>query len=463
MNIDPKIFKTYDIRGVYPEQLNEQGAYAIGRAYATLIISENPDRPNLNIVVGSDMRLSSPALKSELIRGLRETGVSVDDIGLVSTPTFYFTVSYFRFDGGIQITASHNPGQWNGFKLERVGAVSIGKGTGMETVRDFALNDTFAPLSEVPGELRIRENVTDLTVTEQIKKIDLASLKSLKIVVDASNGMGAMDMATLFKKIPQVQIVPINFDLDGSFPAHGADPMLPENIKQLQERVVSEKADLGIAPDGDGDRYFFVDEKGDVVPQSIFRAIMARVQLEQDPQSVVAYDVRPSRIADDVVKEMGGRAIVTPVGHSIVKDQMIEHSASFGAEASGHYFYKTEWGTFEAPTILVTNFLKFLTAQNKPLSEVVAPYKKYSHTDINFPFENPEKLAEAIEAIKTKYSDGNQSFIDGVSVEYPDFWFNARGSNTGDPLLRLTIEAISEEVLNSKLEEIQEIIKQFAK
>jgi len=450
--IDESIFKAYDIRGIYPSQLDEELSYKIGRGYAAFILKENSKAKN--IVAGADMRLSSPALKKELIRGLTESGLNVVDVGLVSAPTFYFAVGYYNYDGGLQVSASHNPKDYNGFKMVRINSLPISKDTGINEIKNIILSNGFLS-AKAKGKVVVRENVLKDLVKEQLKGINIKAIKKLKIVIDAANSMGALDMTELFKHLP-VDLIKINFTLDGSFPVHEADPLKEENLELLKKAVVRNKADLGIASDGDADRYFFVDEKGNTLRQEILRGIMAQIELSEHPGATVCYDIRPGRITRDMIEDAGGKAVVTKVGHSLIKETMIANTAIFGGESSGHYFYKRPYGTFEMPIILVAKFLKFLSDKNMPLSEAIKPYEKYFHSgEINFKVRNvAEKLAEA----EKIYADAKINKLDGLTVEYPDWWFNLRGSNT-EPVIRLNLESKSRELTEEKVREVSEIIK----
>ncbi len=449
--IDESIFKAYDIRGKYPSQLDEELAYKLGRGYAAFILKENPKAKN--IVVGSDMRISSPALKKELVKGLNDSGLNVIDIGLSSSPTFYFAVAYYGYDGGIQVSASHNPKEYNGFKIVREKAFPIGKNTGIFEIRDIILKSEFVK-SEKKGKIVEKENVLKDFVSDQLSDIDISKIKKFKIVADAANSMGALDMEEIFKEI-NADLIRVNFKLDGSFPSHEADPLKKENLELLKEKVIENKADFGITADGDGDRYFFVDEKGNDLRQEVLRGIMAQIELAENFGATVAYDIRPGRITKDMIEEMGGRAIITPVGHSLIKEIMIKNSAVFGGESSGHYFYEKSYGTFEMPAILIAKFLKFLSEKDMPFSEVIKPYQKYFHSgEINF---KVKSVAEKLKEIEEKYSDGEINKLDGVTVEYSDWWFNVRGSNT-EPVIRLNLEAKSKELMEEKTGEIEGLI-----
>jgi phosphomannomutase len=455
MNLDETIFKAYDIRGIYPDQLNENTAYNFGKAFSTLLSKENPNK-KLNIVVSSDMRLSSPSLRDNVIKGIIDSGFNVIDIGMATTPTFYFAVSFYGYDGGIQVSASHNPKEYNGFKVVRKNAIPVSGDGGIYEMRDMIKAESYKEESQEKGVVTVKDNVLDDEVREESKNINESIIKPFKIVIDAANSMGAIDIKGIFKNLP-CNIVELNFNLDGNFPVHQADPLKEENLKFVQDAVIENKADIGISIDGDGDRYFFVDEKGEAVPQAILRGLMAQIALKENPGSTVCYDIRPGKITKDMIEEVNGKGVVTKVGHSLIKEKMLEIGAVFGGESSGHYFYKFDYGTFEAPVALVKKFLVYVSEQNKTLSEIVNPYKRYFHTgEINMEVEDKEKkMKEIVE----KYSDGKYSDLDGVTIEYKDYWFNLRPSNT-EPLLRFALEATSKELMESKRDEIVEIIKQ---
>ncbi|MCH7730316.1 phosphomannomutase/phosphoglucomutase [Patescibacteria group bacterium] len=452
MKVDTSIFKAYDIRGIYPDSIDEEIAEKVGRAYAIILKGENPGK-KLTVVVGEDMRLSSPSLKKSLIKGLTESGLNVSDVGLVSTPTFYFAVAYYKYDGGIQVSASHNPKEYNGLKMTRGRGIPVGGDTGIMEIKDLVVKNKFEN-AKTKGKVAKRDNVLIDAEIVQSKNIDTSKIKPFKIVADAANAMGALDLEAVFSQL-SCKLVKLNFKLDGTFPAHHPDPLKEETLTQLKEAVVKEKADMGIAPDGDGDRYFFIDEKGETVPQPILRGLMAQIELKENPGATVCYDVRPGRITRDMIEEVGGKAVVTRVGHSLIKETMLKEDAVFGGESSGHYFYKFPYGTFEAPIVLVLKFLLYLSEQNKPLSEVIKPYKRYFHSgEINSDVKDKEAK---MEEIVKKYSDGKLSRLDGITIEYPDYWFNVRASNT-EPLLRFALEAKTKELMGKKRDEITKLI-----
>ena len=456
MNIDTSIFKAYDIRGIYPTQLNEELAYKIARAYAEIIKSENESREEIEIVIGHDMRLSTPSLKKETIRGLIDSGANVVDIGLATTPTFYFAVAFYGYLGGMQISASHNPKEFNGFKMVRAGAVPVSGEQGIYEMRDMIISNNF-PSSDKKGVISQKDGVINEEVEEQIKdkKIDINKIRPFKIVVDTANAMAILDIKAMFKSL-KCELVLLNSQLDGNFPVHQPDPLDEKNLDMLKKSVVQNSADLGIGPDGDGDRYFFVDEKGEVIRQEILRGIMAQIALKENPGKTVCYDIRPGRITKDMIEAVGGKASVTKVGHSLIKEQMLKENAIFGGESSGHYFYKFPYGTFEAPIVLTLKFLEYLSLQNKPVSEVITPYKVYFHSgEIN---SEVAKKEEKIKEIAQKYNDAKLSYLDGITVEYPDYWFNVRPSNT-ESLLRLNLEAVSKNIMEVKRNEVLDLIR----
>lgn len=447
MRVEPSIFKAYDIRGTYPAQINADVAYAIGRAFAALLAAEQHEGSTLRVAVGRDMRLSSPELTERLIAGLSESGVDVENIGLVSTPTFYFGVAHSGYDGGVQVSASHNPKEWNGFKLVRKNAKPVSGKNGILAMREMIENDTFPTAPDRPGTYRERNDILAAEIEEQISHAPShGPERPLKIAIDPASAMGALDMHAFFENSPH-QLIWLNDVLDGTFPAHPADPMVPENLAQLKKAVIENNCDLGIASDGDGDRYFFIDEKGNVLPQEIQRGIISQLELKKHPGATIVYDARPGRITKDMVEASGGKGVLAPVGHSLIKEIMLAEDSVFGAESSGHYFFKLPYGTFEAPLVLVSEFLEWLSAKKLSLSELVAPYKRYSNSgEINTRLADRDAGTAVIERIKKQYEDGQQSFIDGLSVEYPDYWFNVRLSNT-EPLIRFIVEAKNEAMM----------------
>ncbi|MFH0951277.1 MAG: phosphomannomutase/phosphoglucomutase [bacterium] len=453
MDINQNIFKAYDIRGVYHQDFDEAMAYQLGLAYVKFREQEL-GKTGLRIVASCDMRLSSPILKQSLIKGLSDGGAEVIDIGLSATPTFYFAVAHYGYDGGIQVSASHNPKDWNGFKLVRQKALPIGLDNGLAVIRDLIMAGNLQPAVKV-GAVTVQENIVVDQVQHDLQYVDVKKIKPFKIVVDPANAMGADYFEELFKFLPG-QLIKMNWELDGNFPVHEADPYKLENIKGLCQKVLSEQADLGIATDGDGDRIFFVDELGEPISAGITRAILCQLFLQDKPGAKIAYDIRPGKITEDIVKANNGVPVITKVGHSLIKLQAVEEGAYFAGEASGHFFLNMEEGCYEVPIIVTLKLLQALSTANERLSRFTAPFQKYYHSgEISLSVPNVQaKLAQ----LKTKYHDGQINELDGLSVTYPDFWFNVRASNT-ESLLRLNLEAVSQEVMQTKREEVLALIK----
>lgn len=446
------IFKTYDIRGIYPSELNEDIVFKIGRAYAD-ILKEDLKKDNVTIVVGRDMRLSSPKLTEKLIEGIIIQGVNVVDVGLVSTPTFYFAVSYYGYDGGMQISASHNPKEYNGVKVVRARAYPVSYDTGINEIKKRVEENEFKE-SKKKGKIKIKKKVLDEELKYSLKYTN-SKIKPLKVVADAANAMGSLDLDKLFSKLP-CELIKMNFKLDGTFPSHQADPFQEKNIKDLKKRVKKENADLGIATDGDGDRIFFVDDKGQLAEPSIIRGIMSKIVLREHPGAKICYDIRPGRITYDMIVENGGVPIVTKVGHSLIKAQAIKENAEFAGESSGHFFVKMEHGLFEMPMIITLKLLEEISNEDKKFSEILTPLRKYSHSgEINSKVKDKEYIMRKIEM---KYADGKINKLDGITIEYDDFWFNVRTSNT-ESLLRLNLEAKTEKIMKEKTKEILKVIR----
>lgn len=450
------IYKAYDIRGVYGSELTEDIAYKIARAYAQLIQAELPGK-TLRIGLGADMRLSSPSLKQAVQTGLLDEGVHVVDVGLVSTPAFYFGVASNKFDGGLMVSASHNPPHYNGLKMVRAGGVPVSKDTGIMTIRDAVAVDTNFATKRHGGSVTTLAGVVEADVNYAIAYAGTSGIKPFTVVADAANAMGATYLKALFAQLPG-RLIEMNFNLDGTFPAHEADPFKEENNQTLMARVVAEQADLGIATDGDGDRIFFVDSAGQLIDPAIVRALLAKVFLETNPGATICYDIRPGRITRDVIIECGGKPSVTKVGHSLIKEQAIKEGAIFAGESSGHFFVKLEHGMFEAPCIVTLKLLQFLSRSNASTAEQIRPYRKYFHSgEINSTVADAPAVMEKLKATFSTEAT-NVSDLDGLTFEFPDYWFNVRASNT-EPLLRLNLEATTSTLRNEKTKTILKLIR----
>lgn len=437
MDIPPGIFKSYDIRGVYPTQINEEFAVPIIRAIYKLLQYQLKTDKSLTFAVGRDMRLSSPAIFKAVAATLVELGAQVIDLGIVSTPTFYYAVFKGGLDAGVQITASHNPGEYNGIKIVRkspTGLVKIGKSTGMDDIKKMAIEGVDLPLVE-SGNITEKLGVVVEEVKNALRIAGSPKLNAYKVVADAANALGALYIEELFKYIPG-ELIKMNFELDGTFPAHQADPLQKETLVDLQKKVIEVGADIGLAPDGDGDRLFFIDEKGKIVPPSIITAIVARELLKKYKGATVLGDIRYIMTPKKIVEELGGTFVITKVGHSFITEKLHETGGVFAGESSSHYFFK-ETGNAESQIPMILIILKVMTEEGKKLSEIVDSLKR-SHESGEFNFE-VKNAKEVMEAMKKEFPEGEVSELDGVSISYADWRVSLRSSNT-EPLLRLNVE-----------------------
>jgi phosphomannomutase len=424
------LFKTYDVRGIYPDQLDADVAYATGRA---LVAYLQPGQ----VAVGRDMRVSGEALAVALIDGIRDQGADVVDIGLVSTDALYFAVGKYGYDAGVMITASHNPPAYNGFKICREGARALSMEEGIGQIRDLVVAGGFAdPTDGRRGDLE-HKDVLQAYVDQSVSFVDVSTIKPLKIVVDAGNGMAGRTVPLLFERIPG-ELVPLYFELDGTFPNHLANPIDPKNMVDLQKAVIEHNADLGVAFDGDADRMFLVDEQGGLIGGDITTAMVAISLLERNPGAAICYNLICSRSVPETIAEHGGRPVRTPVGHSLIKKIMRDEDAVFGGEHSGHYYFRDNWYA-DSGLIAMLNVLQLVSKAGKPLSEVVAPIDtRVRSGEINL--EVQDKPA-AIERVKKHFASAGAEIdeFDGVTVGFPDAWLNIRASNT-EPLLRVNVE-----------------------
>ena len=438
----PDPFKAYDIRGIYPQELNESLAYQIGNATAQVLRLAGK-----RFTVGRDMRVSGPALKAAVVKGLVDAGVHVVDVGMLSTPAVTFSMHHLDTEGGIQVTASHNPAIYGGVKITGPGFKPIGGGTGMEEIEALA---RMATIVKVPGG-----SVTE-AVTLDAYAAYLATLwapkRKLKIVVDGGNGIIGTLFQHLLPKLGNIELVAMNFDPDGRFPVHEANPLKLENLKDLQARVQAEKADFGAAFDGDGDRCALVDENGEFISCDLTTALLAKYFLAKEPGATVAYDLRSSKVVAEYVASLGGKAVETRVGHSFIKQTLKQEHAVFAGELSGHYYFRDFWNADSGlyAFILLAN----IASESAKLSDLVKPLKKYFHTgEINFKVADAAAVFAKAKALK----GGTVEELDGVTVRFADWWFNLRASNT-EPVVRLNLEANSAAQRDAKLAEIKKLI-----
>ena len=448
MALDPKVFKAYDVRGLYPSELDEEGAYAIGRAYGEHF---EPKR----IAVGRDMRLSSPSMAQAVTRGAVDAGVDVMDIGLVGTEMVYFAVGELGLDGGIAVTASHNPKEYTGMKIVRRGALPVGGDSGLLDVRDRALALSGPVRGQTPDVAR-KHDIYPAFVEKVLSFVDLAAMKPLRVVVDAANGMAGAMLPPLLERLP-VEAVRCYFEPDGRFPNHEPNPLLEENRAFIVAKVKEEGADLGIAFDGDADRCFFVDDTGEFVPGDFVTALLAASMLEKEPGATIIYDVRASWAVRDTVEAAGGTALPNRVGHAFIKLRMREVDAVFAGEVSGHYYFR-DFTQADSGTIPALLMLELVSKRGEALSEILRPYReRYFLTgEINTPVGD---VALTLQELKEHFArQGEISHLDGISVTAEDWHMNVRPSNT-EPLLRLNLEALDPELMERKRDEVLSVIR----
>jgi phosphomannomutase len=454
---DPSIFKAYDIRGTYPEQMDERLAYRIGRAFAR-VLSDLQDTPvkELTVALGRDMRLSSPSMAEEYARGITDEGAHVIDIGMVGTEQMYWTVGARELDGGLMCTASHNPAEYTGAKLVKRGALALSGDSGIGEVRDIVTGGEPGPPAEQPGEIT-SEDVGDAFRNDALKFIDPGKIAPLNVVLDGSNGMAGPMVGPLLDGFP-IEQSRTYWEPDGEFPEHGPNPLLEENRRFIINTLRETGADLGIAWDGDADRCFFIDDTGRFVDGDFLTALLADSILRKEPGASILYDVRASRAVRDMVEKAGGTACINRVGHAFFKTRMRELGAAFGGEVSGHYyfhdFYCADSGTI--PALLI---LELLSVEGKRLSELLEPLhsRYFISGEINSEVEDQDAKMKELEE---RYWDGQVSWLDGISVDYDDWHFNVRPSNT-EPLLRLNLESLdSEEHMQEKRDEVLGVIRE---
>lgn len=442
MPFEPSIYRSYDIRGVVPDELDANDAERIGRAF---VVFTNAQR----VLVARDMRATGLELHAALIRGITVQGADVVDIGLATSPLFYYAVWQARADAGVMVTASHNPGKYNGFKMTRAEAVPISKDTGILVIRDLVEKSEF-PTAGRAG------TVATADYAEQYLAYATAGVESigrLKVAIDCGNGMVGLLIRRVLARMPQVQATVLYEELDGTFPHHEANPLEEENMRDLQEQVRAEKADIGVAFDGDGDRVGFTDENGVTIPGDLITALIAQEILKEKLGAKILYDLRSSWATKEAIESAGGVPVMSRVGHSYIKDLMRKEDAAFAGEMSSHFYFSEYYA--ESAIRAMVLLLRVLSERKQPFSQIIAPLKKYAKTpEINFEVEDKDAL---LAEVKQRYADGKQFELDGLSVEYPDWWFNLRASGT-EPLLRLNLEARTPELLEEKRTELLEIL-----
>jgi len=449
--MDATIFKAYDIRGIYPGQLNEEDAWKIGSAAARFLPSllHGYDRGRANarsICVGRDMRTHSPVLAKALIDGITAAGIDVIDVGMVDTPHIYFAVNYLGTCGGLQVTASHNPAKYNGFKISGPGARPVGQDTGLKDIKHIALS-----LLHTKGKSTGTVKKKDLTgrYKEHILKFLQPKIKKLKVAVDASNGMAGKMVPAVFGGLP-LQIIKLNFEHKGVF-KHEPNPLIEKNLRELRAVVKEKKCHFGFCFDGDADRLMMVDEKARTVGCDLMTALMAGYFLKKEPKSTIVYDLRSSRVVAEEIIKYGGTPRRERVGHTFMKKALRDSHAVFGGELSGHFYYRDNYCA-DSGLITLVHILNIISDANAPVSKLIEPLRRY-HASGEINFEVDDKQAK-MDELARKYAAGQIDNLDGVTVGFRDWWFNCRPSNT-EPLLRLNVEAKTEELLKEKLAEIE--------
>jgi phosphomannomutase len=446
--LDPKVFKAYDVRGIYPDELDEAGAYAIGRGY----VDEFEPKA---LAVGRDMRLSSPSMAEAAMRGAAEAGADVVDIGMVGTEMVYFAVGDLDLEGGIMVTASHNPKEYTGMKIVRRGALPVGGDSGLLDIRARALALEDRSEGQSLGQIR-QEDIWPRFVDAVMSFIDVKAVKPLRVVIDAANGMGGVMLPPVLERLP-IEAVPYFFEPDGTFPNHEPNPLLPENREFIIEKVRAERADLGVAFDGDADRCFFVDDTGEFVPGDFVTALLAESILEKAPGAKILYDVRASWAVPQTIERAGGIPLVNRVGHAFFKHRMREEGAVFGGEVSGHYYFQ-DFSRADSGVIPFLLMLELISKRGQKLSELLATYReRYFITgELNTPVAD---VALKLQELKERFGpEGSVSHLDGLSVDAEDWHMNVRPSNT-EPLLRLNLEALSPGLMERKRDEVLEVIR----
>ena len=451
MAVNLEVFKAYDIRGVYPTELDEAVARDVGRAFVAYLGARR-------IAVGRDMRLSSPAMAAAFIDGALAQGADVVDYGLIATDMLYFAVARDRHDGGAAITASHNPKQYSGIKLVRAEAFPLSGDAGISQIRDMVAGCTIPAPSGPRGTLTTDSALLDDYIAHVLKFIDPAAIRPFNVVLDAGSGMGGLVAPRLFDALA-CRTTRLCFEIDGTFPNHEANPLIEENRRDLVERVVADRADIGIAWDGDADRCFFIDRDGEFIPGDFVTALLAEAFLLKEPGATIIYDVRASYAVKDTVARHHGRALMNRVGHAFFKKRMREENGIFAGEVTGHYYFRDNFYADNGfiPALLI---LELMSKKGKPLHELLEPLRAryFISGEINTKVKSMQTVQEKLDGLAARYADGHVYRMDGISMEAPDWHFNVRASNT-EPLLRLNLEATTQAAMEAKRDELLAFIR----
>jgi phosphomannomutase len=450
MTINRSIFKAYDVRGLYPSEINEDAARLIGRGFVAYLGARR-------IAVSRDMRLSSPSVAAAFIDGATHQGADVVDYGMMGTDMLYFAVARDGHDGGVQITASHNPKEYNGIKMVRKEAFPLSGDAGIGDIRDMiSAGDIPAPVGR-RGTVSTA-NVVDDYVKKVLSFIDVSKIKPFNVVLDAGNGIAGMVAPLLFAHLP-CKTTRLCFEVDGTFPNHEANPLIEENRRDIVERVIKDKADIGIAWDGDADRCFFIDGSGEFIAGDFITALLAESFLLKHPSAKIVYDVRASYAVKDTAAKYGGTALMNRVGHAFFKQRMREEGALFGGEVTGHYYFRDYYFADNGfiPALLI---LELMSIKGQTLRELLAPLRQkyFISGEINTKLKDMSLIPAKLDLLSSKYTDGKVYTLDGVSAEYDDWHFNVRASNT-EPMLRLNLEATTQELMEKKRDEVLALIR----
>jgi phosphomannomutase len=450
MQINPDVFKAYDIRGLYPTEINEEVARLIGRGLAAYLRVPC-------IGISRDMRVSSPSIAAALIEGIRAHGTDVIDYGMMGTDMLYFAVVRDGLGGGAQVTASHNPKQYNGVKMVRAKALPLSGDAGIGDIRDMIATDSLPPRAATPGALSTRSVVSDY-IEKVMSFVDASAIKPFSVVLDAGSGMAGLAAPTMFDRLA-CSTTKLCFTIDGTFPNHEANPLIEENRRDITAEVIARKADIGIAWDGDADRCFFLDGTGEFISGDFVTALLAEAFLLKYPGSTIIYDLRASHAVKDIVTQYGGRALMNRVGHAFIKQRMRDENAVFGGEVTGHYYFRDFYYADNGliPALLM---LELMSKKGKSLRDLLQPFREryFISGEINTKLASMQDVPRKLAAIEARYADATLARMDGISVDYPDWHFNVRPSNT-EPLLRLNLEAASPAMMERKRDEVLDLIR----
>ena len=450
MHVNRDIFKAYDIRGLYPNEINEDIARQIGRGFIAYLKAKQ-------VGVSRDMRVSSPTIASAFIEGALEQGADVVDYGMLGTDLLYFAVVRDNLEGGAQVTASHNPGKYNGIKMVRAGAQPLSGDAGIGDIRDMITDGRLPPPAASKGRLSRADVLSDY-VDKVMSFIDPSIIKPFNVVLDAGSGMAGLVAPRLFERLP-CRVTTLCFEIDGTFPNHEANPLIEENRRDITAEVIRQKADIGIAWDGDADRCFFIDGSGEFISGDFVTALLAEAFLLKHPGSTIIYDLRASHAVRDTVAKYGGRALMNRVGHAFIKQRMRQEDGIFAGEVTGHYYFRDFYYADNGfiPALLI---LELMSKKNQSLRDLLQPYREryFISGEINTKLGSMAEVPKKLAAIEERYKDAEIARLDGVSVDYPDWHFNVRASNT-EPLLRLNLEAATPELMEKRRDEVLSVIR----